>query len=124
MTERFLRVTAVIGALAVPLTSCSSEREGKHADRDSIRAEVMTLVEQSPEHRQANVCEAMARNDRFDGPDDPHRTACATGPELNAPPPLAKYLWTQLSNRSYKCFPIHRCAIPSSRVRRRLKVAS
>src|ERR1043165_8319683 len=82
MTERFLRVTAVIGALAVPLTSCSSEREGKHADRDSIRAEVMTLVEQSPEHRQANVCEAMARNDRFDGPDDPQRTACATWTEL------------------------------------------
>src|ERR1043165_332510 len=82
MTERFLRVTAVIGVLVVPLTSCSSESARKQADRDSLRAEVMTLVEQSPERRQANVCEAMARNDRFDGTDDPQRTACATWTEL------------------------------------------
>jgi periplasmic protein TonB len=82
MTESFLRVTAVIAVLVVPLTSCSSERARKEADRDSLRAEVMTLVEQSPERRQANVCDALTRNDRFDGPDDPQRTACATWTEL------------------------------------------
>jgi len=42
----------------------------------------MTLVEQTPEHRQAQVCKAEVRDDRFDGPDDPQRTACATWTEL------------------------------------------
>src|SRR6267154_922582 len=90
MTERFVRVTAVIGVLVVPLTACSSERARKQADGDSLRAEVMALVEQSPEHRQAKVCEAMMRDDRFDGPDDPQRTACATWTELT---PVARQVF-------------------------------
>ena len=84
MRKRLLFAPIVVGVLLLGAswTSCFSERGRRQAERDSIHAEVMTLVEQTPEHRQARACEAMVRDDRFDGPDDPQRRACATWTEL------------------------------------------
>lgn len=83
MKERLSLIAAVmVLVLGAALSSCFSERPRNQAHQDSLRAEVMTLVHQTPESRQANVCEAMVRDDRFDGADDPQRTACATWTEL------------------------------------------
>jgi len=92
MRECLLLIPGVIALLVLgaPLTSCFSERARKQAERDSLRAEVMTLVEQTPEHRQAKVCQAIIRDNRFDGPDDPQRTACATWTELT---PVARQVF-------------------------------
>ena len=72
----------VVGVLGASCASCSSERGRRQAKQDSLRAEVMALVEQTPEYRQAQVCKAKVRDDHFDGPDDPQRIACATWTEL------------------------------------------
>ena len=79
MRKRLLFASIAVGVLLLGAswTSCFSERGRRQAERDSIHAEVMTLVEQTPEHRQARVCEAMVRDDRFNVYTHPERVEFA-----------------------------------------------
>jgi len=75
MTKTSIYAAGAIAGIAALVIGCKSEERKK---KDALRAEVMALVEQTPQARQSRRCEVMVRDSLFDGADDPLRIACAT----------------------------------------------
>ena len=73
MTET--RIYAAAVAIAALALGCKSEQQ---KEKEALRAEVMALADQTSMARQSRVCKALDLEDRYEGPDDPQRTACAT----------------------------------------------